>query len=100
MTGRDADPKYEMNGRKHCTELRFADYIDKVYSGKVTNDYYMVANNVFAEMSIHVYQTLCRQTGDRSTGAVFERRLWEVISLKTRRQDGNSGLDGRNDVVW
>jgi len=47
MTGRDADPKYEMNGRKHRAELRFADYIDMVYSGKVTNDYYMVANNAF-----------------------------------------------------
>jgi LPS sulfotransferase NodH len=47
MAGRDADPKYEMNGRKHRTELRFADYIDMVYRGKVTNDYYMVANNAF-----------------------------------------------------
>jgi LPS sulfotransferase NodH len=47
MTGRDADPQYEMNGRKHRTEMRFADYIDMVYSGKVTNDYYMVANNAF-----------------------------------------------------
>ena len=49
MTGRNADPKYEMNGRKHRTELRFADYIDMVYSGKVTNDYYMVANNAFLQ---------------------------------------------------
>ena len=47
MTGRDADPKYEMNARKHRTEMRFADYIDMVYSGRVTNDYYMVANNAF-----------------------------------------------------
>ena len=36
-----------MNGRKHHSELRFADYIDMVYSGKVTNDYYMVANSAF-----------------------------------------------------
>jgi LPS sulfotransferase NodH len=49
MTGRDADPEYEVNGRKHRTELRFADYIDMVYSGKVTNDYYMVAGNAFFE---------------------------------------------------
>jgi hypothetical protein len=27
MTGRNADPKYEMNPRKHRTEMRFADYI-------------------------------------------------------------------------
>ena len=49
MTGRDADPKYEMNGRQHRTELRFGDYIDMVYSGKVTNDYAMVANNGFLQ---------------------------------------------------
>jgi LPS sulfotransferase NodH len=49
MTGRNADPKYEINARKHRTELRFADYIDMVYSGKVTNDYYMVANNGFLQ---------------------------------------------------
>lgn len=47
MTGRDANPKYEMNRQTHRTELRFADYVDMVYSGKVTNDYYMVANNGF-----------------------------------------------------
>jgi LPS sulfotransferase NodH len=47
MTGRNDDPKYEMNGRKHRTEMRFADYVDLVYSGKTTNDYYMVANNAF-----------------------------------------------------
>ena len=47
MTGRDGDPKFEMNGRKHRTEMRFAGYIDKVYSGQVTNDYCMVANNGF-----------------------------------------------------
>jgi LPS sulfotransferase NodH len=47
MTGRNADAKYELNPRKHRTALRFADYIDMVYSGKVTNDYYMVANNLF-----------------------------------------------------
>jgi LPS sulfotransferase NodH len=51
MTGRDADPHYEINGSKHGTELRFADYIDMVYSGKVTNDYYMVANNGFFRRS-------------------------------------------------
>jgi LPS sulfotransferase NodH len=47
MTGREADPKYEVNGQKHRTEMRFADYVDMVYSGRVTNDYYMVANNAF-----------------------------------------------------
>ena len=28
--------------------MRFADYIDMVYSGRVTNDYYLVANNAFS----------------------------------------------------
>jgi ribosomal protein L16 Arg81 hydroxylase len=30
--------------------MRFADYIDMVYSGEVTNDYYMVARNHFFEL--------------------------------------------------
>jgi LPS sulfotransferase NodH len=47
MTGRNADPKYEMRGAHHRTELRFSDYVDMVYSGKVTNDYFLVANNAF-----------------------------------------------------
>ena len=49
MTGRNADPNYEMNGRKHRTEMRFADYVDMVYSGKVTNDYTMVPHNEFLQ---------------------------------------------------
>jgi LPS sulfotransferase NodH len=47
MTGRNADLNYERNGSKHRTEKRFADYIDMVLSGKVTNDYCMVPNNGF-----------------------------------------------------
>ena len=47
MTGRDADPKYELNGRAHRREMRFGGYIDMVHSGRVTNDYYLVANNGF-----------------------------------------------------
>ncbi len=49
MTGREADPHYEMNGREHRTALRFADYIDMVHSGQVTNDYDMVADNGFLQ---------------------------------------------------
>jgi LPS sulfotransferase NodH len=45
MTGRDADPNYERNGPTHRAELRFADYIELVYSKKVTNDYDMVFGN-------------------------------------------------------
>jgi LPS sulfotransferase NodH len=47
MSGREDDPRYELNPQKHRTMLRFADFIDMVYSGNVTNDYYMVANNTF-----------------------------------------------------
>jgi LPS sulfotransferase NodH len=47
MTAREADPKYELNATKHRTEMRFSDYVDMVYSGKATNDYYLVANNQF-----------------------------------------------------
>jgi hypothetical protein len=49
MTGRDADPGHETNTAGHRHEMRFADYIDMVYSGRVTNDYYMVANNAFLQ---------------------------------------------------
>jgi len=49
MTGRDADPHYERYARKHRTELRFADYVDMVYSGRATNDYHMVASNGFLQ---------------------------------------------------
>jgi LPS sulfotransferase NodH len=47
MTGRDGDPGYELNGHAHRREMRFADYVDLVHSGRVTNDYYLVANNGF-----------------------------------------------------
>ncbi len=47
MTGRCADPRYEINTHRHRTQMRFDAYIDMVYSGKATNDYYMTANNLF-----------------------------------------------------
>jgi hypothetical protein len=47
MTGREANPQYERNAREHRTEKRFADFVDLVYSGTVTNDYHLVANNGF-----------------------------------------------------
>lgn len=47
MANRDADPHYEVNRERHRELIRFADYVDVVYSGNVTNDYYMVANNGF-----------------------------------------------------
>ena len=47
MTGRAADPRYEINAHRHRTTMSFDAYIDMVYSGKVTNDYYMTARNTF-----------------------------------------------------
>jgi LPS sulfotransferase NodH len=47
MANRDADPHYEVNSERHRKLVRFADYVDMVYSGRVTNDYYMVAKNGF-----------------------------------------------------
>ncbi len=47
MTGRDADPSYELNAANHRSTERFADYIDKVFRGPATNDYNLVANNRF-----------------------------------------------------
>ena len=49
MTGRDGNPDYERDDGKHRTQMRFADYVDRVYSGTVTNDYYMTANNGFLQ---------------------------------------------------
>jgi LPS sulfotransferase NodH len=49
MTGRDDNPRFEIDSARHRTSIRFADFVDMVYSGKVTNDYYMVANNRFLQ---------------------------------------------------
>jgi Cupin-like domain len=45
MTGREADPVYEINSQSHKTHMRFDRYIDLVESGGRSNDFYMVANN-------------------------------------------------------
>jgi LPS sulfotransferase NodH len=49
MIRRGAGPDDERSGGVHRRELRFADYVDLVHSGRVTNDYYLVANNGFFE---------------------------------------------------
>jgi LPS sulfotransferase NodH len=45
MTGRGADPRYETSGNRPRGELRFADYVDRLRSGKVGADNAMVASN-------------------------------------------------------
>ena len=47
MTNRESDPRYEMHADRHRTPMRFGDYVDRVDSGRVTNDYNLVANNGF-----------------------------------------------------
>jgi len=47
MADRQSDPAYEVNGGQHRRQIRFADYVDHVYDGTPSNDYYLVANNQF-----------------------------------------------------
>jgi hypothetical protein len=47
MSGREADPHYELNIERHRKRVGFCEYVDMVFSGRETNDYYLVANNVF-----------------------------------------------------
>ena len=45
MSGREKDPRYEINSNAHKTKCRFSEYIDRVVNGGRSNDYYLVANN-------------------------------------------------------
>jgi hypothetical protein len=45
MSGREKDPRYEINSTAHKTKCRFSEYIDRVVNGGRSNDYYLVANN-------------------------------------------------------
>jgi hypothetical protein len=47
MTGRNQDPRYEINLKAHKREIRFAGYVDMVTSTGESNDCYLVANNGF-----------------------------------------------------
>jgi LPS sulfotransferase NodH len=47
MTGRSADPRYDINARRHRTHMRFDAFIDMVYSGRLTNDYCLTESNLF-----------------------------------------------------
>ncbi|MBB6249405.1 Stf0 family sulfotransferase [Rhodanobacter sp. A1T4] len=47
MAGRATDPSYETNIHRHRREIRFADYVDQVFDGGASNDYYLTANNDF-----------------------------------------------------
>jgi hypothetical protein len=47
VSGRNRDPRYEINSVAHKTKIRFGDYVDLVTHGGESNDYYLVANNGF-----------------------------------------------------
>jgi ribosomal protein L16 Arg81 hydroxylase len=49
MTGREADPNYEVNIARHKTIMLFRDFVDRVFSGKESNDCYVTGNNFFLE---------------------------------------------------
>lgn len=45
MSDRDSDPRYEIESNRHKKTIWFADYIDRVFGGDETNDYYLAGNN-------------------------------------------------------
>jgi hypothetical protein len=47
MSGRQEDPRYEINSESHKREIKLAEYIEMVTQGGPSNDYYLVANNGF-----------------------------------------------------
>jgi hypothetical protein len=49
---RESNPRYEIENQTHESTIRFADYVDKVFGGGSTNDFYMTANNAGANRDI------------------------------------------------
>ncbi len=47
MSGRDADPRYEMNANEHRVMVAFDEYVAKMIDSGDGNDAYLVANNQF-----------------------------------------------------
>jgi ribosomal protein L16 Arg81 hydroxylase len=45
MTGRNLDPRYEINAELHKTVMPFGQYIDQITQNGAGNDWYLVANN-------------------------------------------------------
>jgi hypothetical protein len=48
MTGRDADPEFELHSERHRSEVLFAEFLESLVSMR-GNDRYLVANNHFLE---------------------------------------------------
>lgn len=47
MRGRNNDPHYETNSRRHKVEMTLGSFVDLVEQSGATNDHYLVANNNF-----------------------------------------------------
>ena len=48
-TDRESDPDYDMNFKKHSTDMCMADFLNKVLALEHSNDIYMTANNRMME---------------------------------------------------
>jgi hypothetical protein len=74
MTGRDADPDYEINGDAHKDTMPFDEYVSKVIGTDWSNDTYLVANNRLLESKaasalwkdFHFDDRFLRSDADRS----------------------------------
>ncbi len=77
VSGRDGDPRYEINSPAHKTAIRFGDYVDRVVTGGTSNDYYLVANNGFFDRPevkrLHDDIRICSEHLDpaKAAGQVF-----------------------------
>jgi hypothetical protein len=45
QSGRNRDPRYEINSAQHKRMIAFREYVEMIYDAGQTNDYYMTANN-------------------------------------------------------
>lgn len=64
--GRDSDPDYERNARKHKKRILMRDFVDMVIDGGDTNDYYMTAGNT--RKSLEGIEPLFEELGDFHEG--------------------------------
>jgi hypothetical protein len=50
--GREAGDNYEIEREKYIAKMKFSEYIEKVRSAGVTNDFYLTANNNFTNKEV------------------------------------------------
>jgi hypothetical protein len=44
--GRESDPDYDINHRRHFREMTMAEFVDRIESTPVSNDFYLIARNL------------------------------------------------------